>query len=1043
VESPRLETSKEDKSKNSGISKRVRARRMRLMAGIGALALVTSVLTNVALLPLPAHAAPGDPFDPADPYVYIAQGQPTGLYTAMTDPAGNVTFAPEGGPASVDYNAIAYNTANNYIYALVGASSNPQLPTASLVRIGQDGTLTRVGTSTYTGSVAATFGPDGYYYSYANAGGTIVLQVINVATGAVVRNTPVTGELAVGNDMAFKDGFLWTMGGGFISRTNPTTGATVRFTTPFPTDTADQGGAAWTFGNGNLGFSYNVSGTIYQIAVANAASAAPTFTLVSANAGPPNANNDGTASPGLPTDLSIVKDGPEAVVPGSTVTYTLTVTNNGAGNSSGFVVNDVVPAPLTNVVSTDGGCSVTGNAVQCVGGRLLSGDSVSYTITASVPAGLDAAIANTATVTSNEQDPTPGNNTSTNTALPAGLAIEKNAGDPVDVNGNGIADAGDTIQYTFDVTNTGDVTVTGITVDDPLVGAVTCPQASLEPGAGQLCAADDVYVITPDDVAGGSVDNTATVRGTTPDGEEFESGPSSTSTPTTAPAPGITVVKSADLEGTAYEPGQEVTYHFVVTNTGNVPLTGVTVDEGDFSGTGDLSVIDCPATTLAVGDQMVCEAGYTLTVADVDAGEITNSATATGTPVGGTPITSTPSEVTIPTPAAPGISVAKTAAPGTITTAGQTVTYSFLVTNTGNVTLTDIAVNEVDFSGTGELSAIECATTTLYAGQVETCEATYTVTQDDVDAGTLTNTATATGTPPGDVDPITSGPSTSTVDITQSPALSVQKTADVEAAEVGQTVTYSFLVTNTGNVTITDVVVNETAFSGTGELSAISCPADLTLAPEDDVTCTATYTVTQADIDSGELTNTATVTGTPPTGDPITSVPSTSTITTSPLPALAVTKTADVQQITAAGQVVTYSFVVRNTGNVTITDPSVNEGEFSGRGELSAVTCPDEASVLDPGESVTCIASYTVVAADLASGRLTNTATVSGLLPGGGAITSDPSTSAVTVNPPRPAGLPATGGEIAGPVIGAGVLLLVLGGGILLALRLRRRREQA
>lgn len=1011
------------------------------MAGIGALALATSVIANVAVSAQPAHAAPGDPFDPADPYVFIAQNVPTGLFRAQTDGSGAISFSPEGPTADLQYNAIGYNPADNYIYG-ISHTANSSIPAASLIRIGQGGVVTRVGSATYFGSHIGTFGPsDGYFYTNGPASSS--LQVIDVATGAVVRNTPLTGGALAGADFAYASGYLWTMGGGFISRTDPATGATARWAIPFATDPADAAGAGWTFGNGNLGFSYNGSGTVYQIAVANAGSPTPTFTLVGSTAGPASTNNDGASSLGLPTDLDIVKTGPQAVVPGSTVTYTLTITNNGGGNSSGFVVDDIVPAPLTNVVTTDDGCSVTGNAVRCVGGRLLAGSSVSYTITASVPAGLDAAVENTATVTSNEEDPTPGNNTSTSTSLPAGLTIVKNAGDPTDINGNGITDAGDTIQYTFDVTNTGAVTVTGITVNDPLVGTVTCPQDSLAPGADQLCAADDVYTITPDDVASGSVENSATVTGTTPDGEEFESTPSTTSTPTTAPAPGITVVKSADLQDTTYEPGQEVTYNFVVTNTGNVPLTGVTVNEGAFSGTGDLSAIDCPASTLAVGDQLICQATYTLTAADVDAGEVTNSATATGTPVGGTAITSAPSEVTVPTPAAPGISVVKTAAPGTVTTAGQTVTYSFLVTNTGNVTLTDVAVEEVEFSGAGELSAIECATTTLYAGQVEVCEATYTVTQADVDAGTLTNTATAGGTPPGDLDPITSEPSSATVQITQSPALSVHKTADVEAAEVGQSVTYSFLVTNTGNVTITDLAVNDTDFSGTGELSAIACPADIALAPGDDLTCTATYTVTQADIDSGELTNTATVTGTPPAGDPVTSAPSTATITTDPLPSLTVTKTADVEEITAAGQVVTYSFQVRNTGNITIADPTVHEGEFSGRGELSAVTCPDGASVLDPGESVTCTATYTVVAADLASGRLSNTATVSGSLPGGGSVTSDPSTATVTVNPPRPAGLPATGGEVAGSVIGAGILLLMLGGGILTALRLRHRRGQA
>jgi uncharacterized repeat protein (TIGR01451 family) len=970
-----------------------------VVAGLLSVGLLASGLSSVGLLAAaPAQAAPGDPFDPADPYVFIAQGNPTGLYKAITDPAGNVSFSAEGGSPGFDYNAIGYNTADNYIYAFVNNSTNPTFPRASLIRIGEGGVVTRVGNAVYAGSVSATFGPGGYFYSYANVNGTVSLQVVNVATGAVVRNTPITGELAVGNDMTFKDGFLWTMGGGFISRTDPATGATVRFTTPFPTDTADQGGAAWTFGNGNLGFSYNISGTIYQIAVANPASATPTFTLVSANPGPPNANNDGTSSPGLPTDLSIVKEGPEAFVPGGTVTYTLTVTNNGPGNSSGFVVNDAVPAPLTDVATTSDGCTITGNDVRCVGGRLVAGDSVTYTITAAVQAGMTEAVENTATVTSNEQDPTPGNNTSSSSSAPAGIAVEKHAAAPVDVNGNGITDAGDTIQYTFDVTNTGQVALTDITVNDPLVGAVTCPTPTLAAGATETCAAQSVYTITADDVTAGSVDNTATVTGTTPDGDDITSAPSTTSTPTTAPAPALTVVKSADpSDAASFTPGQELTYHFVVTNTGNVPLSDVTVDEGAFSGTGQMSAIDCPATALGVGDQMLCQATYELTQADVDSGEVTNSATATGTPGDGTPITSDPSAVTVPTPAEPGISVVKTADPGTVVEAGQTITYSFLVTNTGNVTLADVAVDEGEFSGTGDLSAIQCPETTLVAGQRTTCAATYEVSQADVDSGELTNTATAGGTPPSG-DPITSTPSTSTVSITPSPALALAKTADVEAAAVGQEITYTFELTNTGNVTIDDVAVDEGEFSGTGELSAVECPEDATLAPGESVTCTATYEVTQADVDSGELTNTATATGTTPGGDPVTSPSSTETVPTDPRPGLSVVKTADVEELVEAGQEITYSFVVRNTGNVTIDDVAVDEGEFSGTGELSAIDCPQE-TTLEPGESVTCTATYEVTQADVDSGDLANTATATGTTPGGDPVTSTPSTSTVPADP--------------------------------------------
>ncbi|SEI13373.1 MULTISPECIES: DUF11 domain-containing protein [unclassified Leifsonia] len=735
-----------------------------------------------------------------------------------------------------------------------------------------------------------------------------------------------------------------------------------------------------------------------------------------------------------------------AIVPtGGVSTLTFTVTNTSdLAAKNGWSFSDALPAGLTVA-------SPSGAATTCPAGAVTApAGSGTVAVSGDLAAGMTSC-----TVTVNVTSPTtgsftngPGNVTTTGLDKPGNatvafespaLSLVKHAGAPVDVNGNGITDAGDTIQYTFTVSNTGDVPVAGIAVNDPKVGAVDCPSATLAPGATESCTAAAAYTVTAADAQAGSVDNTATATGTSPAGAPVTSSPSSTSTPASVAAPSLGLVKSADpSDAGSYLPGQVITYSFVVTNTGNITMNGIGIAETSFSGTDPLPAATCPQPTLAPGAQEVCTTSYTLTQADVDAGTLQNTAVAQGTPQGsGTQVASQPSSVIIPQVPAPGLAITKSATPGTVTAAGQTVTYSFVVKNTGNVTLHDVAVADTDFSGTGTLGAIDCPTTILVAGQVETCSAEYTVTQADVDAGTLTNSASVTGTPPsGDpVPPVPSNP----VDITipRTPALSIVKTADVQAAAVGQTITYSFVVTNTGNVTVADPQVTEGAFSGSGTLSAITCPQGPTsLAPGDAITCTADYTLTQADVDSGALTNTATATGTTPPGTTLPPVPpSTSTVTTNPHPALSLVKTADTDRASTVGQVVTYTFTITNVGNITITHPSVKEGAFSGHGSLSAVDCPST-TTLAPGASVTCTATYTVVAADLAGGTLSNTATATGTLPDGDPLSSDSSTA--TVPEAAVSALASTGSSIGG-WSGAVAVLLILGGAAFLLLRRRSR----
>ena len=175
-----------------------------------------------------------------------------------------------------------------------------------------------------------------------------------------------------------------------------------------------------------------------------------------------------------------------------------------------------------------------------------------------------------------------------------------------------------------------------------------------------------------------------------------------------------------------------------MTNTGNVTLTGIAVNDALL----DAAAV-CPVTTLAPGASTTCTGTHTITQAEVNAGTVNNSATASGTPPTGPAITSPPDTTTTPITAAPSLTIDKTAGTPSGNTAGSTIGYSFLVSNTGNVTLTGIAINDALLD-----AAAVCPVTTLAPGASTTCTGTHTITQAEVNAGTVNNSATASGTPP-------------------------------------------------------------------------------------------------------------------------------------------------------------------------------------------------------------------------------------------------------------------------------------------------------
>ncbi len=723
--------------------------------------------------------------------------------------------------------------------------------------------------------------------------------------------------------------------------------------------------------------------------ITNTAHASGTAPDGSAVASPPStATVTVTPAPAL----TVVKTAVPSTVQnaGDQVTYSFVVTNTGNDTVHGISVQD------TAFTGTG-----TPSAISCPVTTLAPGESTTCTATYTVTlADIDAGqIINTAVATGLAPDGsavTSPPSTATVTATPApALTVVKTAAPST------VQNAGDQVTYRFVVTNTGNDTVHGISVQDTAFSGsggaptVNCPVTTLAPGESTTCTA--TYTVTAADIASGRITNTAVATGTASDGSAVTSPPSSADvTVTVAPVPSLSVVKSANPT-TARAAGQTITYTFRVTNTGNVTLNGVTVQDTAFSGSGGAPTITCPETTLAPGAFMDCTAVYTVTQADIDSGQITNTAVATGTPPTGPAVTSPPSEVTVPAQRNNALRVAKTATPTSVSTAGQVVTYDFVVTNDGNTTVSGITVRDTAFSGSGGAPTVNCPSTSLAPGVSMTCTATYTVTAADIAGGRITNTAVASGTGP-DGATVTSPPSSAdvTVPVVPAPALSVAKTASPSTVRsAGQVVTYTFQVTNTGNVPVHGIVVRDTAFSGSGGAPTVNCPST-SLAPGASVTCTATYTVTQADIDSGQITNTAVATGDAPDGSTVTSPPSSATVTAERTASLSVVKTADPSVVQTAGQVVTYSFRVTNTGNVPIDGISVRDTAFSGSGGAPTVNCPSTS--LAPGASVTCTATYTVTAEDIASGRITNTAVASGTGPDGSTVTSPPASATVTVS---------------------------------------------
>lgn len=636
---------------------------------------------------------------------------------------------------------------------------------------------------------------------------------------------------------------------------------------------------------------------------------------------------------------------------------------------------------------------------------------------------------------------------------------------------------GQTSTLTFTITNTDDLEAkNGWSFTDTLpAGLVFAGQPATDCPAG-AATLNGTSISGTGNMDAGTVSCTFTVPITSDTEGAYTNGPSnigplsgllepgsSTVVFTTSDTPAISLVKSSNLTS----PGQyvldaPVTYSFLVTNTGNVDLTAVSVAETVFSGSGTAPVPSCPQTTLAVGASMTCTASYTVTQPDVDAGQVTNTAVATGTPPEGDPVTST-SDAIISGDPAPQLALVKTADASGVQSpsrVGDPIAYTIVVTNTGNVTLSQVAVTDT-LLGAGIEYAWPGTPGTLEASQSVTVTGTHLVTQADIEAGSVANTATATSRAPDDSE-VTAGPQSTTTPLDQGPVLTLEKEATPAFGDPpapGELITFTFTLTNDGNLHLRNVTITD-RLPGLSTIT-YTWPGDPgILPPGATASATATYPITQADIDAGVVLNSAVANGTTENGA---NVPSNEPDTTTPIeqaPALELVKTADASGITEpaeVGQPVVYSFTVTNTGNVALTGVTITD-QLAGLPALT-YTWPAADGVLLPGQEATATSTYPVTAEDIANEEVVNTATATGQPPTGDPVPTEPQSTSTPLVPapvptptptptptPSPApspgggGLSSTGGDV--PVVPLSIATLLILGGVAAVIIARRRARK-
>jgi len=726
----------------------------------------------------------------------------------------------------------------------------------------------------------------------------------------------------------------------------------------------------------------------------------------------------GTASLTVPVSVTAVNDNPVATAPVVTtpedtaVSGAITATDVD-GDTPVFEIA-APPANGTVVVNVDGTFTYTPNAN-------FSGND-SFTVRISDTNGGSITLIVPVTITPVNDNPlisAPAITTPEDTAVNGSITFSDADGDSLTItltsppaNGTLVLNPDGTYTYTPKANFNGQDGFT-VTVSDGKGGTATLTVAVSVTPVNDNPVATAPAVITPEDTP-----VSGAITATDVDGDVLNfaiSAPAGNGTVIVNPDGTFTYTPNANFNGSDsfkvnVSDGKggvtEVTILVTVTAVNDNPVAGpvsVTTKE-NIATSGKLTANDADGDPLTfslanppVNGIVVVNAdgSYTYTPAKDFVGSDTFSVTISDGKGG---VTTINVNVTVTLVSAPSFTLTK-AAMNTVSKVGDIIRYNIILTNNGNVVLSNLVVSD---AGADAGSISPSIISTLSPGASATVTATHTVSQTEVNSGSFSNQASATAnttdgtvvTKPKSDNPATPAPDDATITIINpASTITLVKTGTVTAN--GNAITYNFTVKNAGNVSLNAINLVD-AKLGVNKVIAAQ------LAPGATVTESVIYTLSQLDKDAGTITNTASVSAQTPANNTVSDISGTAenndlpTITTIPLNgSIVMVKTA-----AFVGNKITYTFNIKNNGNVSLNNISLTDAELGITNKAINVS-----GGLAPGGSVVNTEVYTLTQADKDLGSVSNTATIKATTPANAAV-SDVSGTADGNNTPTVTSFP-------------------------------------